>query len=83
MAKYRRQLPWQSMFIVIEDLVWAPRIDHLGGGEHGVQLTRRSNPLQPLVRAHLGGRVPTDLIHDGTTEDVIAVIDQIRDGVFV
>jgi hypothetical protein len=31
----------------------------------------------------LGGRVPTDLIHDGKTEDVIAVIDQIRDGVFV
>jgi hypothetical protein len=31
----------------------------------------------------LGGCVPTDLIHDGKTEDIIAVIDQIRDDVFV
>jgi uncharacterized protein (DUF2384 family) len=30
----------------------------------------------------LGGQVPLDLIRDGKTEDVIAVIDQLRDSVF-
>jgi transcriptional regulator with XRE-family HTH domain len=30
----------------------------------------------------LGGRIPFDLIHDGKTEEVIAVIDQLRDSVF-
>jgi uncharacterized protein (DUF2384 family) len=30
----------------------------------------------------LGGKVPLDLIRDGKTEEVIAVIDQLRDGVF-
>jgi transcriptional regulator with XRE-family HTH domain len=30
----------------------------------------------------LGGRIPADLIHDGKTEDVIAIIDQLRDSVF-
>ena len=31
----------------------------------------------------LGGGIPIDLIHDGKTEDVIAVVDQLRDAVFV
>ena len=30
----------------------------------------------------LGGQIPLDLIRDGRTEDVIAVIDQLRDSVF-
>jgi uncharacterized protein (DUF2384 family) len=30
----------------------------------------------------LDGKVPLDLIRDGKTEDVIAVIDQLRDSVF-
>ena len=31
----------------------------------------------------LGGLIPMELIHDGKTEEVIAVIDQLRDSVFV
>jgi hypothetical protein len=31
----------------------------------------------------LGGQIPLDLIHAGKTEEVIAVIDQLRDSVFV
>jgi uncharacterized protein (DUF2384 family) len=31
----------------------------------------------------LGGRIPFELIQTGKTEEVIAVIDQLRDGVFV
>jgi uncharacterized protein (DUF2384 family) len=31
----------------------------------------------------LGGRIPMDLIQAGGTEEVIGVIDQLRDGVFV
>ena len=31
----------------------------------------------------LGGLIPIDLIHNGRTEEVIAVIDQLRDSVFV
>jgi transcriptional regulator with XRE-family HTH domain len=30
----------------------------------------------------LGGQIPLDLIHDGKTEDVITVLDQLRDSVF-
>jgi uncharacterized protein (DUF2384 family) len=31
----------------------------------------------------LDGRTPLDLIRDGKTEEVIGVVDQLRDGVFV
>lgn len=31
----------------------------------------------------LGGNTPAALIQDGRTDDVIAVIDQLRDGVFI
>jgi uncharacterized protein (DUF2384 family) len=31
----------------------------------------------------LGGQIPIELIRSGKTEDVIAVIDQLREGVFV
>lgn len=31
----------------------------------------------------LGGQIPLDLIQAGKTDEVIAIVDQIRDGVFV